>query len=189
MPLARKVETATLARVSKVKVTCSAARSIKRKGVSAAPLRSPQHPMGLPSLQGSDLEKVFAANKIYVGLANFLDLLCSLKIPWTVENPESSLLWQLPCFEHLVRAYPRVSFDMCCYGGARLMHRSLLTSSAQAQRDWRSRCVAGTRFYPRVRAFRSCGACRPGFRAPGSALSLGSTVSGLETARTRHVPC
>ena len=33
--------------------TCSTARSIKRKGVSAAPLRSPQYPMGLPSLQGS----------------------------------------------------------------------------------------------------------------------------------------
>ena len=122
MPLARKVETATLAHVSKVKVTCSAARSIKRKGVSAAPLRSPQYPMGLPSLQGSNLDKVLAANKIYVGLAKFLDLLCTLKIPWTVENPESSLLWQLPCFEHLVRAYPRVSFDMCCYGGARLRH-------------------------------------------------------------------
>ena len=108
--------------------TCSAARSIKRKGVSAAPLRSPQYPMGLPSLQGSNLDKVLAANKIYVGLAKFLDLLCTLKIPWTVENPESSLLWQLPCFEHLVRAYPRVSFDMCCYGEARLTHRSLLTS-------------------------------------------------------------
>ena len=147
MPLARKVETATLARVSKVKVTCSAARSIKRKGVSAAPLRSPQHPMGLPSLQGSDLEKVFAANKIYVGLANFLDLLCSLKIPWTVENPESSLLWQLPCFEHLVRAYPRVSFDMCCYGGARLTHRSLLTS-CPAIDHLRQRCPGGHKHLP-----------------------------------------
>ena len=124
------------------KVTCSMARSIKRKGVSAAPLRSPQYPMGLPSLQGSNLDKVLAANKIYVGLAGFLDLLCSLKIPWTVENPESSLLWQLPCFEHLVRAYPLVSFDMCCFGGARLTHRSLLTS-CPALDHLRQRCPGG----------------------------------------------
>ena len=127
--------------------TCSMARSIKRKGVGAAPLRSPQYPMGLPSLQGSNLDKVLAANKIYVGLARFLDLLCSLKIPWTVENPESSLLWQLPCFEHLVRAYPMVSFDMCCFGGARLTHRSLLTS-CPALDHLRQRCPGGHEHLP-----------------------------------------
>ena len=81
--------------------TCSAARSIKRKGVSAAPLRSPQHPMGLPSLQGSNLDKVVAANKIYVGLANFLDLLCSLKIPWTVENPDPVCCGSCPALSTL----------------------------------------------------------------------------------------
>ena len=103
--------------------------------------------MGLPSLQGSNLDKVVAANKIYVGLANFLDLLCSLQIPWTVENPESSLLWQLPCFAHLVRAYPRVCFDMCCYGGARLTHRSLLTS-CPAIDHLRQRCPGGHTHLP-----------------------------------------
>ncbi|CAE7555695.1 SLC24A2, partial [Symbiodinium sp. CCMP2592] len=122
--------------------TCSAARNIKRKGVSVAPLRSPEHPMGLPSLTGVNLDKVEAANKIYVGLAQFLDLLCRSNIPWTVENPESSMLWQLPCFAHLVKNFPRVNFDMCCYGGARLTHRTLLTS-CDAIEHFRQRCPGG----------------------------------------------
>ena len=48
---------------------------------------------------------------------------------------------------------------------------------------------AGTGFHPRARVIRSCRACRPSFRAAGSALALGYAVPGLgrSAGRKRHV--
>ena len=127
--------------------TCSMARHIRRKGVSAGPLRSKQFPMGLPSLNGVDRAKVEAANQIYTKLGRFLQDLGRRAIPWSVENPESSMLWQLPCFQPLVQDNHVFSFDMCCYGGSRLTHRSLLTSCF-GLRHFRQRCSGGHEHLP-----------------------------------------
>ncbi|CAE7227529.1 unnamed protein product, partial [Symbiodinium natans] len=127
--------------------TCSMARHIRRKGVSAGPLRSEQFPMGLPSLNGVDRAKVEAANQIYTKLGLFLQDLSRRAIPWSVENPESSMLWQLPCFQPLVKDNHVFSFDMCCYGGSRLTHRSLLTSCF-GLRHFRQRCAGGHEHLP-----------------------------------------
>ena len=127
--------------------TCSMARHIRRKGVSAGPLRSKQFPMGLPSLTGVDRAKVEAANQIYTKLGLFLQDLGRRAIPWSVENPESSMLWQLPCFQPLVKDHHVFSFDMCCYGGSRLTHRSLLTSCF-GLRHFRQRCSGGHEHLP-----------------------------------------
>ncbi|CAE7559207.1 unnamed protein product [Symbiodinium natans] len=123
------------------------ARHIRRKGVSAGPLRSKQFPMGLPSLNGVDRAKVEAANQIYTKLGRFLQDLGRRAIPWSVENPESSMLWQLPCFQPLVQDNHVFSFDMCCYGGSRLTHRSLLTSCF-GLRHFRQRCSGGHEHLP-----------------------------------------
>ena len=120
--------------------TCSMARKIKRKGFNPPELRTEAHPMGVPWLKGTDLAKVQAANRIYAGLAAFLLFLEGQSVFYTVENPESSMLWQLPCLRPVVTKQSLFSFDMCQYGGQRLTHRSLLSKCVHV-RHFEARCT------------------------------------------------
>ena len=57
------------------------------------PLRSDEHPDGLPNLEGSDLERVKAANVLYKFVADAAQELTRRNILYTVENPTNSLMW------------------------------------------------------------------------------------------------
>ena len=116
------------------------ARTIKRKGFNPPVLRAAEHPFGVPWLTGADLAKVQAANKVYTGLAAFLVFLDQHKLFFSVENPESSMLWQLPCLQPVVAKKWRFSFHMCQYGGQRLTRRSLLSNCIQV-RHFEARCA------------------------------------------------
>ena len=77
--------------------TCSAARErpipgFKEAGLaSPAPLRDSAHPMGLPSLQGSDLIRVTQANCLYKFVCRLVRLAKSLGIAVSIENPGNPL--------------------------------------------------------------------------------------------------
>ena len=59
----------------------------------AHPLRSGQHPDGLPSLQGHDLARVTSANSLYAFTAAVAGMCSQHGIPWRNENPARSYMW------------------------------------------------------------------------------------------------
>jgi hypothetical protein len=104
---------------------------LRKVGVpSPKPLRSPEHPWGLPSLSGLDKLRVTQANDIYRFSLQVVYWCQQRNILWSVENPTSSYVFELPEFRALqtlpgVYAY---SFQQCCHGGERPAWRTWLSN-------------------------------------------------------------
>lgn len=79
--------------------TSSAARNKRHPDLEAAgfdlprPLRSREHPMGLPTLRGLDAAKVNSANILYWATYRIASLCIRLRITVSIENPQNSLFW------------------------------------------------------------------------------------------------
>lgn len=107
--------------------TASAARNRRHKKLEAegfslpAPLRSHEHPMGLPSLKGLDAEKVALANKLYSATFTIAMLCISLSLTVSIENPVNSLFWETDPIKELLKTFPGHFnvFDSCMMGGER----------------------------------------------------------------------
>ena len=85
------------------------------------PLRSSEHPLGLPGLSGVDLVRTEAANHVYEVTAKLVRMLVAWGVFVTIENPTNSLFWIIPCMVDLLNdlgGYDCI-FDNCCHGGAR----------------------------------------------------------------------
>ena len=110
--------------------TCSRAREIKLSSFwhGPQPLRDKSHPYGVPDMSQKDRHRVEQANAIYMHMANFCVFLNAIQIPWTIENPTNSWLWELPCMEPLVETSYFASFHSCAYGGLRHKATSFLTN-------------------------------------------------------------
>ena len=105
--------------------------------IDPKPLRSDQHPDGLPQLGGKALEKVVAANVIYqfcVDVAVWCD---EHGIPWVIENPRNSHMWEIRSFkslrdlkwkDKLKKAYARYYFHNCMHGGNRPKRSALMAA-------------------------------------------------------------
>ncbi len=89
--------------------------------IKAEPLRSEEHPLGLPSLQGLDRTRTQAANHLYA-----FTLLC-IVTNVSVENPSSSYLWLVTyrfCQQNQMLmdvwlALEQVHFQACMHGSDR----------------------------------------------------------------------
>ena len=108
--------------------TCSRAREIQRGSSDPRVLRTNEFPLGLPTLNGSDKDRVMTANAIYNGMTSFLLEAQEKNIIWSVENPKNSLLWEIPFVHALIAHGHFVDFDACCYGGERLVTKAFLTN-------------------------------------------------------------
>ena len=73
--------------------TCSRARELPG---GPPPLRNEVYPWGFDDLSPDQRARVDAANKIYIGLAKFVEFLILKGVFFAIENPENSLLWLLP---------------------------------------------------------------------------------------------
>ena len=73
--------------------TCSRARELPG---GPPPLRNEVYPWGFDDLSSDQRARVDAANKIYIGLAKFVEFLILQNVFFAIENPENSLLWLLP---------------------------------------------------------------------------------------------
>ena len=82
---------------------CGTASRAREIGHGPRPLRSMQHVMGLPDLDPVSQERVNSANMIYAETASFCSWLLQSfpAVPFSVENPLHSYMWQLPAFEGL----------------------------------------------------------------------------------------
>ena len=114
--------------------SASAARLIRRKvGPDPKPLRSKEHPDGLPKLNLADRQRVSSANKLYQAAAE-IALMCEKNgICWVIENPTNSLMWETSYFKELIAklkamgSQPRwTHMQMCMHGGSRDKKTSLL---------------------------------------------------------------
>ena len=123
--------------------TCSRARerplpSYLQHIKAPQPLRDEQHLEGLPSLTGSDLMKVQAANALYQAAVTLLEICMQLKCCITIENPLRSWLWMLLAHyikqsgdQALIDWYSNlecVTFDACAHGSDRDKRTKLLAT-------------------------------------------------------------
>ena len=110
--------------------TASRAREIAHKK-GPPPLRTELEPWGrtdvpLDSLQGNGAAKVAQANAIYVTMLEAIAILSSRRIPWAIENPGRSLLWELPEVARLLEEGARdFMYHACMHGGKRLKSQRL----------------------------------------------------------------
>lgn len=113
--------------------TCSQARGIPLPDGSPGPqpLRSAEHLLGLPHLEGADLEKVRNANLLYERLGNFIKFLDKHNIPWIIENPTNSFLWDLPFFEYAVQHGTFAHCHACAFGSDRMKKTSFLSNKEE----------------------------------------------------------
>ncbi|CAE7363195.1 unnamed protein product [Symbiodinium sp. CCMP2456] len=107
--------------------TASAARAIalpqlQARGLSAPqPLRSLEHPQGLPGLHGTDLQRVDSPNCLYRAVGTIATAAMKRGIRVSVENPANSLAWLCDGMSDLlyVETASEVLFDHCMHGGLR----------------------------------------------------------------------
>ena len=103
--------------------TASAARNIELEDVPNAPkpLRSFEHPDGIPGISGDNLQRVSFANILYEFTANVMDLCTSLNKPCMVENPRNSLFWFTSMWSecHSSQQHYIQDHQACMYGAKR----------------------------------------------------------------------
>ena len=109
--------------------TCSRAREIHLGGASQPrPLRSTEHPHGLPNLTSDEQARVSAANSIYEQLSAFLELCTNRSIPWSIENPARSYLWDTAWMHRLQKFSKFYFFTACAWGSTRPTKKAFLSS-------------------------------------------------------------
>lgn len=98
--------------------SASRARSIplKRK---PKPLRSNQHPNGLPGLNFVDRIKISKANKLYFLTAKLIQWAVDHGCFFCVENLQFSLFWQTTFIQAVVHLMQFTTFHSCMYGSSR----------------------------------------------------------------------
>ena len=103
------------------------------------PLRSKEHPLGLPWLQpeSTDANRVRVANCLYAFSYRVLLACVQRGIVVSLENPVNSFVWDvLRSFEpsnpadQLLPKLSEIFFDLCCHGGSRPKRTKLLATSA-----------------------------------------------------------
>ena len=106
--------------------TCSKARGIPMKDGSDGPppLRSDEFLLGLPGLGWRDQVRVDSSNALYEQMETLEDR----NIPWCVENPTNSFLWDLPYFSHAMAMGTKYNCHACAFGGRRKKLTSFLSN-------------------------------------------------------------
>ena len=113
--------------------TCSKARGIPLPDGSAGPppLRDFAHLHGLPGLTPVQQAKVDAANTLYKWADGFIQFLDQHNVPWSVENPKNSWLWELPEMAYALGHGHFICLHSCAYGGERKKNTAFLCSERE----------------------------------------------------------
>jgi hypothetical protein len=105
--------------------TCSRARGIPvnlpngKTIPGPKPLRSDEFPDGLPSLQGTSLLRVNAANALYQFITEICLYCINASLTVCIENPRSSIYWRTSFFQPLVGLLTFTIHQACAYGSER----------------------------------------------------------------------
>ena len=111
--------------------TCSKARGIPMPDGSPGPppLRDWGFLYGLPNVSELDSKKLQAANELYFAMVDLIQFLEGVQIPWTVENPTNSGLWELLCMAFPLAHGYFYTLHACAFGGRRKKDTAFLASS------------------------------------------------------------
>ena len=96
--------------------TYSVARRGKPGSGMPEPLRSREHPLGLPNLKLADHLKVQSANRLLRWVVSWIRKLLVVDVAVTLENPQTSRVWLVPLMEQLLRKGSRIWFHFCAFG-------------------------------------------------------------------------
>ena len=105
--------------------TASRSRAIptkrKRPGDPAppVPLRTDDHPNGLPHLQFVDRVKVSKANRLYFLTSRLVQWATAEGCIFCIENPQFSLFWQTTFIQSIIHLMQFTTFQSCMYGSSR----------------------------------------------------------------------
>ncbi len=93
-------------------------RARKHDGIGPGPLRTVQHIWGLPSLSDSDRYKLRQGNKLFLFTLRIMDICMACNIPFVVENPFSSMAWEVPHMKRFIDRHQcrECNLDFCMYG-------------------------------------------------------------------------
>ena len=114
--------------------TASRAREFAAHAGAPRPLRSKEHPAGLPGLDAVDSARVATANFLYNYVLQVIQRLPA-GTEWAIENPQSSYLWLLQGYpellgEHGGMVVKDVDLTACNFGGRRPKRTKLRTNMA-----------------------------------------------------------
>jgi hypothetical protein len=95
-------------------------RARKFDGVGPGPLRTDQHLWGLPGLGSSDARKLRQGNQLFLFSLRILRLCDQLRIPFVIENPLTSMAWEVPAMKSFISdsKASECDLDFCMFGEA-----------------------------------------------------------------------
>jgi len=100
--------------------TASRARGRKVHGMPShlqpQPLRSDDHPDGLPALSENGKARVESANASYKATADLLSMLIQWKVSVSIENPSKSLFWKPSWIQKLLEMVPNADAHDTFFG-------------------------------------------------------------------------
>jgi hypothetical protein len=141
--------------------TLSRAREIPIPGRQGGPqpLRSEDHIFGLPSLTGTDVERVTEANQLVEVFGRISQVAHKATAAVVLENPRRAYFWRFPCIQRLQKPHWHQVDYMACSLAAK--SQRLLTNVSQLQAlaceckhvhttdEWRPiKLPSGEWFYP-----------------------------------------
>ena len=86
--------------------SCGTASRAREKAPGPPPLRSDEHPDGLPNLKPHDKLRVEAANASYVAMVDLARFLVSRGCSISIENPKNSLFWKCTFIVAFLQSLP-----------------------------------------------------------------------------------
>ena len=123
---------------------CNTFSAARKNDGGPPPLRSPDSPLGLPSLSADNDALVFLGNLFLFRSLEACQAVFDLGGDFSIENPEFSLLWQTPqvlSFVQATRAF-KVDLDQCFFGAPSIKPTRLLVSH-EALNCLARRCPGG----------------------------------------------
>ena len=93
-------------------------RARKLDGLGPGPLRDSDNLHGLANLSYNDRRKLLLGNQLFYFTIRIMQICCKYKIPYALENPASSMVWEMPALLHFRRMYNPgfLTLDFCQYG-------------------------------------------------------------------------
>lgn len=92
-------------------------RARRHDGFGPGPLRDDDRYLyGLPNLRPLDWEKVRQGNRLLFNSVRILAACQKSQVPWTLENPMTSRVWETKCIQRLAKHAVCHKADFCQYG-------------------------------------------------------------------------
>ena len=121
---------------------CNSFSAARKEDGGPPPLRSEEHPEGLPGLTGSNLAIAMLGNFFTERTVEAAETVVRVGGDFSIENVLGSLLWQTVWIRRLMREARtfQVDFDQCAFGAASMKPTRILLSNQRLQNGLSRKC-------------------------------------------------